>query len=147
VRAVLATVVVPLVLVAAVSCGDSGGGSAPVSASASTTTTHRTSAPSVTTAPSATTPAATSDLVTVEVTVVAGRVDPPPARVEVPQGGTIRITVTSDEPDVLHVHGYDAELELTPGQPGTIDLVTSQTGLFEVETHEQGLQLFQLVVR
>ena len=39
-------------------------------------------------------------------------------RIDVPVGNTVRITVTSDEHDELHVHGYDLEAELTPGEPG-----------------------------
>jgi hypothetical protein len=62
-------------------------------------------------------------------------------------GNTVRITVTSDEHDELHVHGYDLEAELMPGEPGTIEFVANQTGLFEVEGHHSGLQLFQLVVK
>ncbi|MFF4128778.1 hypothetical protein ACFYYP_35155 [Microbispora rosea] len=84
-----------------------------------------------------------------EITVtIAGRtVTPPPGRIEVTKGQTVRITVTGDAADEAHLHGYDKEAELQPGTPASIEFVADQTGLFEMETHESGLQLFQLVVR
>ncbi|WP_449345278.1 hypothetical protein [Streptomyces narbonensis] len=35
----------------------------------------------------------------------------------------------------------------TPGVPAALTLTADRTGLFEVETHESGLLLTQLVVR
>jgi hypothetical protein len=105
-------------------------------------------APSPSTPPSPAVASTTPpDLVPIVATISGGQVEPPPARVDVPVGNTVRITVTSDEHDELHVHGYDLEAELMPGEPGTIEFVANQTGLFEVEGHHSGLQLFQLVVK
>jgi hypothetical protein len=80
-------------------------------------------------------------------TVTKRKASPPTSRVEVAKGAAVRITVTSDEPDELHVHGYDLELPLAAGAPGSITLRADRTGLFEVETHKSHLVLFQLVVR
>lgn len=93
--------------------------------------------------------AAPADSAVKEITVtIAGRtVTPPPGRIEVTKGQTVRITVTGDAADEAHLHGYDKEAELQPGTPATIEFVADQTGLFEMETHGSGLQLFQLVVR
>ncbi|MEU6432533.1 hypothetical protein ABZ860_42065 [Microbispora sp. NPDC046973] len=93
--------------------------------------------------------AASGDSAVKEITVtVAGRkVTPPPGRIEVTKGQTVRITVTSDAADEAHLHGYDKEADLKPGTPASIEFVADETGLFEMETHESGLQLFQLVVR
>jgi hypothetical protein len=84
-----------------------------------------------------------------EITVaIAGRqVTPPPGRIDVTKGQTVRITVTSDVADEAHVHGFDKAASLQPGTPATIEFVADESGLFEVETHESELQLFQLVVR
>ncbi|MFC4534644.1 hypothetical protein [Sphaerisporangium dianthi] len=84
-----------------------------------------------------------------EITVtISGRtVAPPPSRIDVAKGQKVRITVTSDVADVAHVHGYDKAADLKPGAAGTIEFVADQSGLFEVETHDQELQLFQLLVR
>ncbi|MGC5012945.1 hypothetical protein ACLQ2R_19455 [Streptosporangium sp. DT93] len=84
-----------------------------------------------------------------EITVaITGRqVTPPPGRIDVAKGQTVRITVTGDAADVAHVHGYDKAADLKPGTPATIEFVADRDGLFEVETHGSKLQLCQLVVR
>ncbi len=83
----------------------------------------------------------------ITVTITGRKVTPPPGRIEVAKGQTVRITVTGDAADEAHLHGYDKEAELQPGTPASIEFVADETGLFEMETHESGLQLFQLVVR
>jgi hypothetical protein len=79
--------------------------------------------------------------------VTAGRADPPVQRVEVGKGSRITLTVTSDVPDELHVHGYDRKATLTPGQPATLEFRADTAGMFEIETHGAHLLLVQLVVR
>jgi hypothetical protein len=39
------------------------------------------------------------------------------------------------------------EAKMGPGQDAVIEFVATQTGVFEVETHESGLLLTQLAVR
>ncbi|GII79976.1 hypothetical protein Sru01_49580 [Sphaerisporangium rufum] len=92
-------------------------------------------------------PAGAQQAKEIAVTIKDRKVTPPPGRIEVAKGQTVRITVTSDVADQAHVHGYDKAADLRPGTPATVEFVAGQTGLFEVETHEQELQLFQLVVR
>lgn len=84
---------------------------------------------------------------TVTLTVTGTTVSPPPSRIELKRGERLTLRVTSDRADTLHVHGYDRELPLAPGTPATLTLTVDRTGLFEVETHESGLLLTQLVVR
>lgn len=84
---------------------------------------------------------------TLTLTVTGTSVQPPPSRVELRKGERLTLRVTTDRADTLHVHGYDRELSLRPGEPGTLTLTVDRTGLFEVETHESGLVLTQLVVR
>ncbi|MDQ7907610.1 hypothetical protein RB614_24110 [Phytohabitans sp. ZYX-F-186] len=83
----------------------------------------------------------------VEVTVRGGEVDPAPGRVTVRKGERVRLVVHSDVADEVHVHGYDREAAVGPGHDATIEFVADQTGLFEVETHETGMLLTQLLVR
>lgn len=87
------------------------------------------------------------DIVEVSVSVRNGKVSPPPRRVKVPQGADVRLTVTSDVDDEVHVHGFEIEEPLEAGRPATIELVAGEKGLFEVETHDSGLTLLQLEVR
>ncbi|MFD5421298.1 hypothetical protein ACFWJT_25135 [Streptomyces sp. NPDC127069] len=84
---------------------------------------------------------------TVTLTVRDGKVSPPTGRTELRRGERIALRVTSDRADTLHVHGYDKELALPAGQEATLVLTADRTGLFEVETHESGLVLTQLLVR
>ena len=55
--------------------------------------------------------------------------------------------MASDQPDEVHVHGFENEKAVRPGKPAIINLTADQPGIFEVETHESELQLLQLVVR
>ncbi|MEU8527222.1 MULTISPECIES: hypothetical protein [Streptomyces] len=101
------------------------------------------SAPAVTPTP---TPTADQGR-TVTLTITGRSVQPPPSRVELKKGDRVTLRVTSDRADTLHVHGYDRELPLAAGRPATLTFTADRTGLFEVETHESGLVLTQLVVR
>lgn len=83
----------------------------------------------------------------VEVSVAGGEVTPPPGRVEVTRGDRVRVTVSSDEADEVHVHGYELEGTVGPGQPFVVEFVADADGQYEVETHDAGLLLFQLLVR
>lgn len=91
--------------------------------------------------------AAPSGRADAEIAVAGGRVSPPPGWLEVARGRPVAITVTSDVPDELHVHGYDVTAELRPGVPVTVRFTAELTGVFEVETHRSGLVLTQLAVR
>ncbi|WSJ91423.1 hypothetical protein OG430_38175 [Streptomyces sp. NBC_01304] len=84
---------------------------------------------------------------TVEIGIADGKVQPPPGRVELKRGERVRLKVTSDQADTLHVHGYDKEVELPAGKAATLTFTADRTGLFEVETHGSGLVLTQLAVR
>ncbi|MET9676301.1 hypothetical protein ABZY68_24895 [Streptomyces sp. NPDC006482] len=84
---------------------------------------------------------------TVTLTITGKTVQPPPSRIELKKGERLTLRVTGDRADTLHVHGYDRELPLSPGVPATLTLTADRTGLFEVETHDSGLLLTQLVVR
>ncbi|TAK70286.1 MAG: hypothetical protein EPO13_04915 [Actinomycetota bacterium] len=79
-------------------------------------------------------------------TVANGKVNPAPKRYDVPLGSTVRLTVNSDVVDEVHLHGYDVEETVRPGNPAVITFKADQPGLFEVETHESKRTLFQLQV-
>lgn len=81
------------------------------------------------------------------VAVKDGKVSPKTHRVKVAVGSSVRILVSSDVDDEVHVHGYDIEREISAGQSVTIEFTADQTGVFEVETHESDLLLLQLQVQ
>jgi plastocyanin domain-containing protein len=105
--------------------------------------------PSVSTSTSApTTPTETAFAGTeIVVEVRDGKVRPPTRRVEVAEGSAVRLLITSDTADEVHVHGFDVVQELPAGQQATVEFTPDQPGLFEIETHETGLTLVQLEVR
>jgi heme/copper-type cytochrome/quinol oxidase subunit 2 len=84
---------------------------------------------------------------TVVVTVTGRTVSPAPATVDVRAGAPVRLTVTSDATNQLHVHGLDLEKPLVAGQPLTLDLSFPDPGVYEVETHEPSLLLLRFAVR
>jgi hypothetical protein len=76
-----------------------------------------------------------------------GKVSPKAHRVKVALGSSVRILVSSDVDDEVHVHGYEIEREVAAGQSVTVDFTADQSGVFEVESHETGLLLLQLQVQ
>ncbi|WP_157441217.1 hypothetical protein [Actinoplanes awajinensis] len=76
----------------------------------------------------------------------AGKAEPAPQRVSVPLGSQVRLGVSVDAAADIHVHGYDLEYPVTPGQPTCIVFVASRAGLFDVEAHPDTL-LLQLEVK
>jgi hypothetical protein len=89
----------------------------------------------------------TGKVTDIVVSVKDGKVSPKAHRVKVAEGSSVRILVSCDVDDEVHVHGYEIEREVSAGQSVTIEFTADQTGVFEVETHESGLLLFQLQVQ
>lgn len=81
-----------------------------------------------------------------EIRIADGKVSPPPDQIELRTGDQVRLTIESDVADTIHVHGIDVEQSVEPGKPAVLDFQVDQTGRFEVETHESGLLLTQLLV-
>ncbi|HKA68859.1 MAG TPA: cupredoxin domain-containing protein [Actinomycetes bacterium] len=126
--------------VGAAACGGDDQASQPATSGPTTPTGPTSTQPNILPAP---------DETVIEVAVANGRVSPSPdRRVEVAQGNNVRIVVTSDRADEVHVHGYDQEAEIPAGGSATLEFVADQPGSFEVEMHEldPGL-LFTLLVR
>lgn len=69
-----------------------------------------------------------------------------PARVPVARGQRVRITVTSDVEEEVHVHGYDLRADVAPGEPAVIEFVADASGVFEVELERSHVLLFRLEV-
>lgn len=83
----------------------------------------------------------------IEVTVAGGEVQGVGSAVDVEQGREVRLVVTADVADEVHVHGYDLFVAVAPGSPATVDFTADIPGAFEVELEERGLRLFELRVR
>ena len=81
------------------------------------------------------------------VTVRDGEVSPPLRRIDLSVGNAVRLRVTADVTDEIHVHGADKSVPVTPGRPATVRFTVTDPGLFEVELEEAALPLVQLEVR
>jgi hypothetical protein len=82
----------------------------------------------------------------IEVTFAHGTASGDTGRVSVAKGTAVTLVVTSDVADEVHVHGYDIEKELTPGEPATLQFDATIAGVFEVELHGAGTVLLRLQV-
>ncbi len=142
-RAATTAALPALAVLALAGCGDdSGGTSSSTSPSADATPTPVTiSAP--TTAATASTP--TAD-VTATITIAGGKVTGGIQTINAKAGQTVMITATSDATEEVHIHGYDKELELTPGKPASITFTADTKGSFEIESHKTDKLLAKLVV-
>jgi hypothetical protein len=47
----------------------------------------------------------------------------------------VRIVISTDAPDQVHLHGYDVEREATPAKPAVIRFKAKIEGSFELESH------------
>jgi hypothetical protein len=135
---------------AVVSTGPTG--SEPAAADEEVTTPAEPAQP--TTAPAAEEPTEEADdgatvveVTVVEVTVSGGSVSTPQGRVDVEVGAPVRLVVTSDTDDELHVHGVDIEQPLVAGQATVLEFVPTESGLYDVETHDSHLLLVQIAAR
>jgi hypothetical protein len=69
------------------------------------------------------------------------------------QGDHLTVTLQTDVPAELHIHGYELAKDVDAGDTGAIKFVADTTGEFEVEAHhlvngeeETGVQLASLQV-
>jgi FtsP/CotA-like multicopper oxidase with cupredoxin domain len=55
--------------------------------------------------------------------------------IEVTRGDVVRIVVTSNAPDEIHLHGYDITRTPAPGRPARFRFRADAEGAFEIESH------------
>jgi FtsP/CotA-like multicopper oxidase with cupredoxin domain len=68
-------------------------------------------------------------------------------KIEAENGDTLRITVTSDAPDEIHLHGYDITKAVGPAKPARFVFKADAEGEFELEAHDLGhLKIASVVV-
>ena len=70
-----------------------------------------------------------------------------PAKVSVTEGDQVNLQITSDHPIEFHLHGYDLEEEVEPGEPGELSFEATTTGRFAIEDHETETELGTLLVQ
>ena len=74
--------------------------------------------------------------------LTAGKV----TRIEVSEGDQVRFRVRSDEPEELHVHGYDVTKGLEAGKTETMSFKATIEGIFEIEFEHSKTQVAELRV-
>src|SRR5262245_26139955 len=72
---------------------------------------------------------------TFDLQIVKRHVTPANKVLRATQGERVELRWTSDEPLVLHLHGYDIETRVEPGKPAVTAFAARATGRFPVEIH------------
>ena len=83
----------------------------------------------------------------ITLTVTGGKVSGATGRVDVKLGSQVKLQVTADVPDEVHVHGYDLMKDTVPGEPVTVAFTADIPGVFEVELENAKLPLTRLQVQ
>ena len=84
--------------------------------------------------PAAESPPETKAVVT-RIDIRGGEVAGGPPEIRVKKGDTVVIVVNADAPDDIHLHGYDIEKKVAPGQPARFGFKAFLEGEFELESH------------
>lgn len=91
-------------------------------------------------------PAAASGATAIDYVVAGGKLVSGPHMTTVKLGSTVTVSVATDAPDELHVHGYDKEAE-TAGNKASVTFTANLPGVFDIELHKTDLALGQLTVK
>jgi heme/copper-type cytochrome/quinol oxidase subunit 2 len=67
--------------------------------------------------------------------IEGGQVAGGPKTIDVEQGEPVRIVVSADAADEIHVHGYDLTQQATPEAPARFNFQANLEGVFEIESH------------
>ena len=70
-----------------------------------------------------------------------------PDEISVNEGDRVTLSIESDEPVEVHLHGYDVERNAGPGPTGELYFEVDFTGRFEIENHETEEELGEIRVR
>ena len=101
-------------------------------AAQTTTTPAETPAPSTDETATPETPAVPA---VTRIALRGGEVVGGPKTITVTKGDRVRIVVTADAHDDMHLHGYDIEKPVEAGQPARFDFKANLEGQFEMESH------------
>lgn len=67
-------------------------------------------------------------------------------RVPVELGSEVRLVVTADVSDEVHVHGFDLLESVAPDRPAEIEFTADIPGVFEVELETTHMNLLDLEI-
>ena len=127
------------------SCGGDDEASGTTTETTTQTTSETTTSTETTTTETTTEPEVEKPTV-VRVTVVNGAAEGGIVRATVGQGDRVRLVVTSDVADEIHLHGYDVSRDVAAGGTVTLAFRASIPGRFEAELEERGVQIADITV-
>ena len=141
-----------LTLVAAACSGAADTSTTPPTISETTTSqAPATTSPGVTettqttTTTQATTTTAGPAVTLIEIVVAGGTVDRV-ERFDLPLDGAVRLVVTADVSDEIHLHVYDLHADVAPGQEAVIEFDATIAGVIEIEMEDSGVLIGELQV-
>ena len=67
-------------------------------------------------------------------------------KLEATEGETVKFRVRSDEPEEVHVHGYNIMKDLEAGETATMSFKADINGIFEIEFEHSKTQIAELKV-
>ena len=70
-----------------------------------------------------------------------------PNEISVQEGDFVTLRLSSESPVEIHLHGYDLEGDVLPGEETDLSFEAEDTGRFEIEDHETEAQLGTLLVQ
>lgn len=65
----------------------------------------------------------------------------------VKKGDTVSITITANESDELHLHGYDLHVDFATDTPATLTFTADQSGRFSFEMEGSATELGEVEVQ
>ena len=68
-------------------------------------------------------------------------------RFTVKKGRRLRLIVTSNRSEEIHLHGYDLARDVTAAKPAVFLFTATIRGRFEIELEHRGLQIGELTVQ
>lgn len=70
-----------------------------------------------------------------------------PAEISAEEGNFVTLRLTSESPVEVHMHGYDLEGDVLPGEETELSFEADASGRFDIEDHETEAQLGTLLVQ
>ena len=128
------TAVMLLVAASAIALAGCGGSDGSSAAETATTETVETTPPA-TGSTTATTTAPGSQATVIPIRVVGGVPQGGIQRPTVNQGDKVVLVIRTDSGEAVHLHGYNVEKDVVPGQPVRLPFTANIAGRFEVELH------------
>jgi hypothetical protein len=132
-------------------CGGDGDDPDDAAGSAATSTTAApgagTTEESTTTTTTTTSAAATDEPAGgIVLEIVGGNAVGGVRREKVKQGSEVRLRITSDVADELHVHTYDLTVDVEPGEPAELVFEATIPGIHEIELEKRRKKVLELEV-